>query len=569
MKIAVHVTHEVVKKIGGIGAVINGWCSSTPYKKTYGRTLLYGPVFGNPGEAIKEISKTSQIECGRAWFMKDKQRKIEEIKRKYNLELIYGKKPIQNEGKGGEVDFLLLCVQNMHLHEVARFKYSFWERFGISSDLYETNWDYEQYLRIAIPFVELIKEMYGEENEFHIFAHEYMGLPSALSVKMNGERWKTIFVAHEISTARFIVESHPGHDISFYNILKREKGKRSLEEVFGSQKQNPRNELVKRADELDVILCVSDLVKEEFAFLKGREIEKVKIGYNGLSFREITFDEKVESRKKVNSFLKQLLGFEPDVIFTHVARFVVSKGLWRDLTLLYYLDRIFHERGLKGAYILLSTLIATGREPEDVLKMEREYKWPLNHRKGWPDLVGAEAEMWDYIQVFNQHSKSIKAIFINQFGFSRETCGSLVPEGTDLVELRIASDCEIGLSIYEPFGISHIEVLPYGGISVISSSCGVGFLLNRIFKEDFKPYLIIDFIKGGENLTTQELLSLNRERRDEMERRCIERAVGKIFNLLPVGDEKRKYYLQTAKKYVSALQWDEIFLLLNDKDENT
>jgi len=561
MKIAVHITHEVVKKIGGIGAVINGWCSSTPYKKTYGKTLLYGPVFGNPLEAIREIRKIGGMVFGRSWFEEKKQKKIEGLLRKYNIELIYGKKPIQNEGKGGEVDFLLLYVQNMNLHEVARFKYSFWERFGISSDLYETNWDYEQYLRIAIPFVELVKEIYGEENEFHIFAHEYMGLPSALSVKMNGEKWDTVFVAHEVSTARFIVESHPGHDISFYNILKREKDKRSLEDVFGSQKQNPRNELVKRADELDIVLCVSDLVKEEFTFLKGKESEKIKIGYHGISFKDITFDEKIESRKKVNNFIKQLLGFEPDVLFTHVARLVVSKGFWRDLTLLYFLDRLFHERGLKGAYILLSTLIATGRNPEDILRMEREYKWPLNHRKGWPDLVGAEAEMGDYIHTFNQNSKSIKAIFINQFGFNRETCGSLVPEGTDFTDLRIASDCEIGLSIYEPFGISHIEVLPYGGVSVMSSSCGAGFLLKKVFKEDFKPYFIIDFIREGEGLTDEELLSLTREKRDEMERRCIESSANEIFKLLPVTDEKRKIYLEKAKEYIEGLSWDKLFPL--------
>ncbi len=559
MKIAVHITHEVVKKIGGIGAVINGWCSSTSYKKRYGKTLLYGPVFENPRERIKEIKKMGGMEFGRTWFKGEDLKRIEGILKKYNVELVYGKKPIQDEGKGVEVDFLLLYLQNMNLHEVGMFKYEFWKKFGISSDLYETNWDYEQYLRIAIPFVELIKELYGEQNEFHIFAHEYMGLPSALAVKMNGEKWKTIFVAHEVSTARFIVESHPGHDISFYNILRKEKGKRSLEDVFGSQKQNPRNELVKRADELDLILSVSDLVKDEFTFLKGRECEKIKITYHGVSRKDITFAEKMESRKKVCGFVKNLLGFEPDVIFTHVARFVISKGFWRDLTLLYYLDRIFSENGLKGVYILLSTLIATGRNPEDVLRMEKEYGWPLNHRKGWPDLVGAEAEMWDYIQIFNSNSRSIKCVFINQFGFSRETCGNAVPESTDFTDLRIASDCEIGLSIYEPFGISHIEVLPYGGISVISSSCGVSFLLEKVFRGDFKPYFIIDFIKEGENLSPEALLSLTREKRDEMERRCIEGSAVDIFSLLPITDEKRKLYLQRVKEYISSLSWDSVF----------
>lgn len=561
MKIAVHVTHEVVKKIGGIGAVINGWCTSTPYKKTYGRTLLYGPLFGNPHETIKEIRKIGGMEFGRAWFSQRDYERVENILKKYNIEVIFGKKPLQNEGRGGEVDFLLLYVQKMNLHEIARFKYAFWERFGISSDLYETNWDYEQYLRIAVPFVEILKGIYGEENDFYIFAHEYMGLPSALSVKMNGERWKTIFVAHEVSTARFIVESHQGHDISFYNILKKEKGKRSLEEVFGSQKQNPRNELVKRADELDVILCVSDVVKDEFTFLKGKECEKIRIAYNGLSFKDITFDEKIESRKKICSFVENLLGFTPDVLFTHVARFVISKGFWRDLTLLYFLDKLFYEKGIKGAYILLSTLIATGRDPEDILKMEKEYRWPLNHKRGWPDLVGQEAEMWEYIQTFNKNSKAIKGIFINQFGFSREACGNAVPESTEFNHLRIASDAEIGLSIYEPFGISHIEVLPFGGISILSSSCGASFLLEKVFK-DFKPYFTIDFIKEGENLTTEELLSLKRERRDEMERRCIERVAKEIFELLPITDERRKLYLEKTKDFVGELRWERVFLEL-------
>ena len=34
-RIAVHITHESAKKIGGIGAVLNGLCTTDNYKKLF------------------------------------------------------------------------------------------------------------------------------------------------------------------------------------------------------------------------------------------------------------------------------------------------------------------------------------------------------------------------------------------------------------------------------------------------------------------------------------------------------------------------------------------------------
>jgi hypothetical protein len=93
----------------------------------------------------------------------------------------------------------------------------------------------------------------------------------------------------------------------------------------------------------------------------------------------------------------------------------------------------------------------------------------------------------------------------------------------------------------------------------------VSFLLKKVFNEDFKPYLIIDFIKEGEGMTNEELLSLTRDKRDEMERRCIEKSYLEIFNLLPVTDEKRKTYLQRAKEYVNSFHWNNVFPMLSNK----
>ncbi|KPJ63499.1 MAG: hypothetical protein AMS15_00150 [Planctomycetes bacterium DG_23] len=66
-----------------------------------------------------------------------------------------------------------------------------------------------------------------------------------------------------------------------------------MEEVFGSQKQNPRNELIKRAVNFDHIFAVSDLVKDEYLFLvPDAPAEKIKTVYNGLSVKDITWDRK-------------------------------------------------------------------------------------------------------------------------------------------------------------------------------------------------------------------------------------------------------------------------------------
>ena len=42
--IAIHVTHEAVEKIGGIGAVIAGLTTANAYSKEVSRTVLIGPL---------------------------------------------------------------------------------------------------------------------------------------------------------------------------------------------------------------------------------------------------------------------------------------------------------------------------------------------------------------------------------------------------------------------------------------------------------------------------------------------------------------------------------------------
>ena len=133
--------------------------------------------------------------------------------------------------------------------------------------------------------------------------------------------------------------------------------------------------------------------------------------YNGVSAKKIDMEQKLRSRSHIESYTDTLFNFVPDAIFTHVTRLVPSKGVWRDIALLYHLDKIFDANNLKGVYLLVSTLIATGRSPSDVMRMENDYGWPVLHRDGWPDLIATEKDIYEYLQVFNSRSKAIKGVF--------------------------------------------------------------------------------------------------------------------------------------------------------------
>lgn len=581
MKIAIHVTHEAVQKIGGIGSVINGVCTADNYKQYFDKTLLYGPAFSSTSDVFSKLgrggnvlySNTDSLDKGGFHSI------FSPIIEKYQIDIIYGTRTLASEynvNKINEVEVLLVNIQNMKQAHIDVFKYILWEKYGIQSDRY-SDWDYEQYLRIAVCYFDLINALYGQSYEFFHFSHEYMGIACTLKIETEKENLglknhKTIFWAHEVSPARGIVENYAGHDISFYNILKEaEKKYISMESIFPEILDSYRTQLVKRTIFLNYIFAVSDLVAKEYIFLNPSiKVDKIKIVYNGISFQNIDWKKKSESREKLLTYIESLFNFKFDVLFTHVTRLVSSKGLYRDFLLLEKLDDIFYSNNLKGAYILLSTLIGTGRSPSDVHRMEKEYGWPYLHKKGWPDCVGYEEEIYDYVQLFNAKSKSIKALFINQFGFDTRTCGDRVPISTNLVDLRIASDAELGYSTYEPFGISQIETIPYAGVSLLSRSCGSSYLFEEVWKneENTKPYHIIDF-SDLEKLKLSEVerlyfngdvinnfKNMTSELRKNIEESFFNLNCKEIFSKIPKTDKERKLLLENISSKVIYFSWE-------------
>lgn len=568
MKIAVHVTHEALYKIGGIGEVLNGLCTSQSYNRFFDRTLLYGPLFEHIGSASTRLGRDGVVyyssrdhyDAGHFGEL------FRPILEKYQIEIVYGKRRLASElnpYKTANVDVLLVDVTKMKKELVDKQKYLFWEKFGIPSDKYERDWDYEQYFRLSLPYLEFLKKLYPRAQIIYHFSHEYMGVPCLLALELDlefsSDVHKRIFYAHEIAPVRRIIENHPGHDITFYNLLERAKGKGILlEDVFGSQMDWYRTALVKATQRFDRIFAVGDWVAEEYLFLVGTAAEKVKVVYNGVPHKHLSFEEKLESRRKLERCLDIKGCYKVDIIFSHTCRLVKSKGIWRDILLLSLLDPLLKSNNLTGVYILLASQIPQGRPPELVEIMVKEYGWPFNHRVGWPDLVGDEIFINNLIENFNQRSKAIRAIFINQYGLSKRKCGIDFPEDITTRDLKLATDVELGMSIYEPFGISHIEVMPSGGIPVISTSCGVYFMLEKIFQEDFKPHFSIDFIHQAKDLPDEILLRINPEKREMLEELAMATQLRALYNVIPKNEEDRIKLFEGVQSYISKLEWDYI-----------
>ncbi len=470
MATLVHVTHEAVQQAGGIGTVLRGLITARSYQAHCQRTILLGPLtdpdsaqpLGPDGEILYDASRSI-----RAADVADQ---LSAVERKFGVRLVYGRRLLTQDGRRAEPEVLLVDVTHPP-ERLNGFKRDLFLHLGLESHRYEHHWEYEQYLRLAEPGFAAVRSLVGDAP-FLLLAHEFMGLGTAFKALLSDAACKTLFYAHEVATVRPLVEERPGRDIAFYNALRQARANgQYIDELFGSQDGYFKHALVSQAYRLDAVLAVGDWVEEELRFL-GPEFAACPIDlvYNGVPTAELSSAEREAARQKVQASVSALLGWTPDLIFTHVARLVESKGLWRDLLVLEHLEHHLEERGQRALFIALAT--ETGRrDPEDVQRMVA-YGWPLVHREGGSDLSSGELKFDLLVRAFNARTRAVKALFVNQFGWDQQSCGAFLPADAEFADLRRGSDAEFGQSIYEPFGISQVECLSSGTISVVSDVCG-------------------------------------------------------------------------------------------------
>lgn len=567
MTIAVHVTHEAVHKMGGIGTVLEGLITSPRYQEEVSRTILVGPLFEarlsakdmlGPGGKLIYSSLDGLDEEG--W-----QRRFGRVCKRYGVGLVYGTRVLREEwaGRSVDVEVLLVDVVNMSPGPLNEYKGQLHERFNLHSDRYEFIWDFEQYVRLALPGFEALRCLVGKElkEPVVIFGHEFMGVPMALRGLMEDDpRFAAVFHAHEVATSRRIVEDHPAHDTMFYNVMdKASKAGVYLGDVFGSQDGFFKHRLVEASRFCDSVFAVGQFVREELGFLSPEYAAKdVDLVPNGIPAMDAS-EEELKMRDLLQDYAERLLGWRPTYVFSHVARLVNSKAFWRDVDVLDQMDGKLLESGESAVLYLLSTEGAV-RSTEDVMRMERDYGWPWTHQVGYPDLTGSEIGLNRFLQDFNRRSRAIKIVFVNQFGWERARCGERMPEDMGFVDLRRGADVEFGQSIYEPFGISQLEPLTFGAICVPSSVCGcVAFAQQQGPDQAGESLVVADFVSMNETGASPDvLLKLSSEEFDNVGKATTRTVGNQLLDRLRRSEEMHTRPAGSAYELAERMSWDTI-----------
>ncbi len=564
----VHVTHEAIGKIGGIGAVLEGLFTSDTYQREMGRNILISPLFSMEGDASDRLGPDGEVLYSSVDGMIKSNyfsgfRKIEDT---FNVNIVYGRRTFVDplSGNKSSPEVVLIDITRIADRPVNELKYRMFQEFGIRSDLYENLWEFEQYVRLAPPAIAVLKAMGAAKLDTPtiIVAHEFMGMPTALQAILDPFDFKTVFYAHEVAPMRRLVEKHSGHDTMFYNVMKaaKENGL-SVSEVFGDQSHFFKFALVDAARHCDNILAVGDYVVEELRFMAPEfQLADIDLTYNGIPAWQISFAEKQQSKERLQAYCDALLGYRPDFVFTHVTRMTPSKGLWRDLRVLEHVDREFRTQGKTAVLFVLSTEIGKRREG-DIYDMEARYNWPVAHREGLPDLSGGEAAFYAGVQEFNARSRNVKVVYINQFGFDRSCCGRRMPADMEFMDIRKGTDVEFGQSIYEPFGISQLEPLSFGGLCVVSNVCGcAGFVKAVTGGQDVRNVIIADYTQlnwdGWYDL--EDLQQINKEARDRIEQQVSQRVALEICARLPKQDAEVASMIETGYNLAKHMGWEAV-----------
>ena len=567
MRTVVHVTHEAVQKIGGIGAVLQGLLTSPVYLAHASRNILVGAFWPSDDKGEHRLGPQGEVLYSSLDSLSRSPlaARFREIEQEYDVRIVYGRRRFVDKETGviSVPEILLIDVANADKAKLGEFKYVLWEKFGIDSGKYETIWDYDQWVRIAKPAVAALHAL-GAASSVEpcvILAHEYMGIPTALAAITEGDRanFRTIFYAHEVATMRRIVESHQGHDTMFYPVLRSALAAgHYVEDVFGDQSNYYKHALVKASRFCDIIFAVGDYTLKEIRFLAPEFVHvDAQVAYNGVPAWRISADEKMRSRRKLQQYCKNLLRYEPDYVFTHVTRLVPSKGMWRDVRVLEHLEPMLRERNETAVLFALSTEVPQ-RRGDDIRRMEQNYKWPVAHREGLPDLSHGEANYYQGVQEFNACSRNVKIVFINQFGFEQRLCGARMPADMEFMDIRKGSDVEFGQSIYEPFGIAQVEPISFGGICVFSECCGCAGFVNKVTGGQPTPNVIVaDYTDlPNKGLRPEQLLAIGQPQRDEIEHTVATLVAKALMDRLPRSPQEFEQFIERGHRLAEQMSWD-------------
>lgn len=571
-----HVTHEAIDQMGGIGTVLEGLLSSPVFRAAAVRNILVGPLPHADSRPAKPLDRLGPF-AQELWYSgpdhidaRGLGAVLRPIEWAFGVRIVYGTRRFGGPGSGPPTtaEVLLIDVTNPARERLAAFKWFLWEHFKVDSQKYENGWDYEEYCRLAEPAYHALSALLKPEDlPAVLISHEFMGMCTALRCAVDRARFRTVFHAHECSTARRIVEHLPGHDVAFYPAMRQAAALgQHVTDVFGDQSDFARHALISKTHLFDGVLAVGPETAEELRFLSPEmSAARLRVAYNGLPAPKIDLAGKKRSRDMLDQWLKRVLGHTPDYLITHVTRPVISKGLWRDMRLISHMEPLLRKAGKTAAYVLL-TCGANPRSYADATRMHAEHNWPLDHRVGYPDLDGPETGIWKMMQHHTRPhgpttgAPAIRSILVNQFGFTHERLGEIAPKDVTWDDLRRAADAELGMSVYEPFGIAPLEPLYAGSVCVVSTVSGCCGLVSRAMQElsltDATCPIVLraDFThpegKPDVHMTAHQ--------REHVEEQVCARLAAQLVERLPRSDTDRQRYIDLGQRLAQRMSWDRV-----------
>ena len=556
---------------------MDGLLTADEYVNNVERTILTGPMLAGDATHMERLLnprngvtiRYSSLHGIVNDISSDVRDALSAVEQTFSIGILYGTRRFGSR----EHEIILVDVTNPNWDEVNLFKYYTWQNAGFDAYRYSYDPEFNLYFIIAPPTFAALKAIGADvglaPNEKFIIAHEWMGMPLVFAAQMaERDQWRSVFYAHETATARRLIEDHDGHDTRFYNALY--KGRdwgMDLEAVFGNQDHLYKHALLKQIAGCDNIFAVGDLVVDELRFLGGSlQHANIDLVYNGINAVDATLEQKQESKSRLQRYCQNLLGYVPDYVFTHVTRLVLSKALWRDMRVLEHLNWRLQQIDRQAVLFVLSTSIPAGRRPEWVQAWEEQYGWPVGHRGDNGDLIGEEEPyFFDAVEPFNRQASNIKVVFVNQFGWSRDRCGSRMPADMEFLDIRRGSDLEFGQSIYEPFGIAQVEPLTYGALSCVTNICGCNGFIARASQALEKPLNPVPNLVVADYVTLPEghwldspwdALSINRGTRDWIEETNSATTAETLFNRLPKDGAQAAALLASGQSIARNMSWE-------------
>lgn len=569
-KTVIHITHQATQSVGGTATVLEGLITSDPYRNVIGRSILIGPWTHKDGPAGQRLGPQGCVKysAGDGITEHPYRSLFSEIERKFGVAIVYGSRAINGpmNSHQAEAEVVLIDVTHANCHPVNALKGWLYDEFGIESNRYEHIEEFEQYVKLAPAALAVLRAISASDpnNPAVLLSHECIGMPTILAAILDPlGTFKTCFYAHEVATVRRLIENSHGHDTMFYNALRWAQDKPYyLADVFGPQDSYFKHSLTTASRYCDNIIAVGENVLRELQFLNHEfPNADVDVAYHGVPAVEITLEQKQHSREKLRKYAHNLLGVYPEYVFTHVAQLTSGKALWRDLHVLTHLEKRLRREDRRAVLFILSTDMSKRSHPE-ILHMEQNWNWPVAHRESYPDLSEAEAGFYTTVQEFNARSQNIKAVFVNQFGWDSQSCGASMPVDMEYIDLRKGTDVELGLSIYEPFGISQLESLTFGGLCAVSSVCGCLGLLESVSGNHLPDNVIVaDYTRLNsppESMDLPNIVAIDRQYRNRIEHEVNTQVAQAIWERLPQNEQQTESLLRRGYQIASQMDWNTV-----------